>query len=649
MDRSRRGVDDAADDCRWLAGTAGVGKTALATRWLHSYRASHPDGALYADLGGSEPGGPANPQHVLASWLRALGVAPADFPAEFAELAALYRTVTADKALVVLADNAFSAAQVRLLLPASEACIVVVTSRFRLGGLRIDGFELLTLDCFPVPTGAALLSKLMGIEQPSGQLRVLESLSRRCHGHPLALSIAGAHFANRPERPAQLITLLPDHTPMTMSVDDLSVRGVFDVSYDELEPTAARLYRLLAMHPGTEFTVEPAAAGLDESLATTGHALRQLLNANLITAIQEHRYRHHDLLREHAIELAEKHDAKSARQAALRRMIEWYLRRTAAADLVMNPLPRRFSPVYEDLDDARFTEPQQAHDWFAHEHANVLASQHLAAEHGWDGLVYQFAETLWNPLRPSHAADELAETQQRGADAARRCGHVLESVCLTRLGFAETNRRNHEAAVQACTAAVERATELGSGWAQSAALATRARARTAADDPRGALTDLGHALEIDEELGEPRSVALRHRRIGQAYTHPKITDYAQAIWHLHKSTEIMLSLGDEIGHARAVTYLAEAHLSAGQCDATLFELSRVVRALRSYGAPTYLAHAYTVMGRAHAHLDHVAEARDCFTDAIDLYTAAGPAMTKAAEAVRQLRAQLGQGPDNPAD
>lgn len=625
-----------------LTGLGGVGKTALAVQWLHDCRDSHPDGALYADLGGWSSGGPTTPQAVLAAWLRALGVPVDDLPVDLNELAALYRTVTADRALVVLADNAISVAQVRPLLPASATSIIAVTSRKRLAGLRIAGFDYLDLECLLAPIGASLLAKLSGVDGTTPeQRRVFELLSQRCHGHPLALSIAGAHLATRPSRTAdQLITLLPHHHPLAISMDDASVRGVFDVSYDELEPTAARLYRLLAEHPGAEFTSEPAAAGLKGTLAITEHALAQLVDANLLTEIRDHRYRHHDLLREHATELADRHDTKSARHAAKRRMIEWYLRRTAAADLAINSFPRRFSPVYEDLNGATFINPRQALDWFADERANILASQQLAAEHDWDGLVYQFAEALWNPLRPNYASDELAETQQLGADAARRCKHVLESVCLTRLGFAESNRGNTEAAVAACTAAYECATDHGSQWAQSAALSTRARAFTAADDPRRALTDLAEALEIDEEQGERRSVALRHRRIGEAYTHPKITDYPQAIWHLRKATEIMSSLADEIGHARVVTYLARAHLGAGQCDAALFELRRVLRPLQSSGASAYLADVYTLMGRAHAELGHLDDADVCFADAIAQYAAIGPGTAKAADEVRQRRDQL---------
>jgi hypothetical protein len=152
-------------------------------------------------------------------------------------------------------------------------------------------------------------------------------------------------------------------------------------------------------------------------------------------------------------------------------VIEWHLRRTAAADVAINPRSRRFSPVYEQLDTEPFSNAEQALDWFAVERANVLASQYCAAQQGWDGLVFQLAEAVWNPLRPSYLADDLVDTQRLGMAAAERCQHVLEAVFLARLGFGESNRGHHEAAITACTSVIERASAFGDGWVQSAALA----------------------------------------------------------------------------------------------------------------------------------------------------------------------------------
>lgn len=627
-----------------LTGLGGVGKTELAARWLIGQRHSHPDGELYADLSVSCDGRSASPQGVLASWLRALGIPADDLPADVAGLIALYRSVTADKSHLVLVDSAVSAALVRPLIPASPTSTIVATSRYRLQELVMAGFQPLDLGCFEPHAGGSLLAALLGQPTPPDQSGVLETLASRCHGHPLALVIAGAHLATNPHRsPTDLITYLDsDHgATLAMRADEASAGGLLDMTYDDLDIDAARLYRLLASHPGTEFTADPLAAALDLPTVQVEALLTRLLNAHLITPVGNARYRQHDLLREHSRVLTEQHDDPAVRRTTVRSMIEWYLRRTAAADMAINPRPPRFSPVYEQLDTKPFANAEQALDWFAVERANVLASQYLAAQQRWDGLVYQLAEVVWNPLRPSYFADDLVATQQLGVDAAQRCQHPLEAVFLARLGFGETNRAHHEAAITACTSAVERATTFGDAWVQSAALSTRARAFTAAGQPRAALVDLGSALPLDEQRGDRRSIALRHRRIGQAYAHPEIADFPQAIWHLREAAKTMDALGDEMAHARVMTYLAEAHVNARQPDAALFTLRRIEGALASCGSLRYRGHAYTVMGRAHAQLGHTADADRCYRDALDLYAEAGPSATADREAVVLLHNVLG--------
>ncbi|MFD5089204.1 hypothetical protein ACFWMR_01290 [Amycolatopsis thailandensis] len=626
-----------------LTGLAGIGKTELAVRWLLDQRADHPDGELYADLSAWRDQPPVRPHQVLAGWLRALGIPPDDLPDDPAELTALYRSVTAEKSLLVLVDNIFSAEQVRLLIPASPSSTILATSRRQLRGLLLAGFHPVDLTYFTPDAGGTMLAALLG-QPPPGELGELRALASRCHGHPFALAVAGVHLAANPHRsPADLITRLnTDHgATLALHVDEASVGGILDMSYDDLDVDTARLYRLLAVHPGAEFTADPLAVALDQPVAEVEHGLTLLADAHLVTAVAAGRFRQHDLPREHAQALAEQHDDKSVRRAALRSMIEWYLRRTAAADMAINPRSRRFSPVYEQLDTEPFSNVELALNWFTLERANVLASQYLAAQQGWDGLVFQLAEAVWNPLRPSYFADDLVQTQELGIVSAQRCKHILEAVFLTRLGFGESNRAHHDAAITVCTTAIERATAFGDSWVQAAALSTRARALTAAGQPRTALEDLGSALHLDEQRGDRRSIALRHRRIGQAYAHPEIADFPQATWHLREAADLMEALGDQSGHARVITYLAEVHVAARQPDAALFTLRRIDDTLASCGSSRYRGHAYTVMGRAHAQLGNNADADRCYGNALALFADAGSGAAADREAVLKLRYELG--------
>lgn len=412
------------------------------------------------------------------------------------------------------------------------------------------------------------------------------------------------------------------------------------MSYDDLDTDTARLYRLLADHPGAEFTADPLAAALDRPIADVRHGLALLVEARLVIGVARDRYRRGDLPHRHVQALWDQHDEPGARRPALRSMIEWYLRRTAAADLAINSRSPRFSPVYEHLDTDPFTSVRQAQDWFTVEQANILASQHHAAQEGWDGLVFQLAETVWNPLRAGYCADELVDTQQLGVNAARDCQHPLEAVLYARLGFGETNRGRHDAAITACTTGLDRARVFGDVWAQATALSTRARAYTAADQPRRALIDLGRALVLDEERGDRRGIALRHRRIGQAYAHPQIADYAQALWHLREAAARTDAFGDQAAHVRVMTYLAGVHVEAGQPDAALFSLARFDDALTSSGSPRYRSHAHTIRGRAHAQLGDAAKASQCYATALDVLTEAGHGAAFDRDAVTALRCAL---------
>ncbi|WP_158852883.1 hypothetical protein [Saccharothrix deserti] len=191
-----------------VAGLGGVGKIGLAVRWLDRHHDRHPDGVLHVDLNGWSGHPPPTTGQVLAGWLRALGVAADDLPADVAELTALYRTVTSDKALAVLIDDTRSADQVQPLVSATARGTTLVTSRHRLAGLAVVGFRTLDLDCFPAATGVALLAGLLDENRRPIGHELLRALADRCHGHPLALTIAGATSPRIPDA-----TRTPDHPP----------------------------------------------------------------------------------------------------------------------------------------------------------------------------------------------------------------------------------------------------------------------------------------------------------------------------------------------------------------------------------------------------------------------------------------------------
>ena len=627
-----------------LSGPGGIGKTALALRWFAHRGDDYPDGALYTDLSLATGRGTADVAPILAGWLHALGLSLSELPDDVEALAALYRSVTAQRSLHILVDNATSATQIRPLLPASPRSAVLVTSHHRLTSLAVHGFSLLDVGYFDPAAGAALLGAWLGPESAAHQ-DVLEALAHRLHGLPLAVTLAAAYLATAPPvcaNPADLLDRLTTHpdAPLAPGMDTASLGELLTMTYDSLDPLAATLFRLTSLHPGTQFTAAPLAAALDADIASVRDALTRLESARMATLVAPERYEIPSPLRPGARELAEKHDADRTRRARRRAMVEWYLHHTIAADQAINPRSRRYSPAHPAVGTLAFPGAEQARAWFDLERATVLSSQHMAARTGWDDLVAQFAEALWNLLKPGFFAEDLAASQQRGILATRHYGEIPVAVFLARLGFAETTRGRYAAAIDACTRALESAQHLGDPFLVSMARSTRARAYILDGDPRAALDDLFPALADAERAGDAMGIALRLGRIGDAYAHPDIADYDRAIQHYTAAAEAMAELQDAEQEAHIRTRLAMVYLSANRPGYALLAMDSVTPDLSAWGPPRHRALACTTLGRIHAQLNNSAEARRCLRRSLEIYPENDPGTAPERESVLELLREL---------
>ena len=263
-----------------VAGTAGVGKTALAVRWAHRVAGQFPDGQLYVNLRGYDPGQAMTPGEALAAFLRAMGVADQDIPLEETERAARYRSLLAGRRMLVVLDNAATEQQVRPMLPGTGTAMVLVTSRDSLAGLVArDGAQRLDLDLLPLAEAVTLLRTLIG-ERADTDPAVAETLAGLCARLPLALRVAAELAATRPEAPlAELVAELAGRRDRLELLDTgadphSAVASVFSWSYQHLPADAARMFRLLGLHPGQDWD-QYAAAALSDT-ASVAQAARML-------------------------------------------------------------------------------------------------------------------------------------------------------------------------------------------------------------------------------------------------------------------------------------------------------------------------------------------------------------------------------------
>ena len=340
---------DAAVVISVIAGTAGVGKTALAVHWAHRVAARFPDGQLYVNLRGFDPCGPAaDPAQALRGFLDAFALPPERIPASLDAQMALYRSLLAGKRVLVVLDNARDAEQVRPLLPGSPGCLAIVTSRNHLTGLiATQGAHPLDLDLLTPAEARELLARRLGTGRAGGEPEAVDEIIAGCAGLPLALTIAAARAATSPGFPLDVFAAELREASRVLDPFDAGdvatdVRAVFSWSYRALSPDAARLFRLLSLHPGPDITVTAAASLAGIPAARARALLAELTRGHLLAEPRPGQYAFHDLLRAYATEQTHAHDDDDARRSAAGRVLDHCLHAAHAAATLIDPY---FAPV----------------------------------------------------------------------------------------------------------------------------------------------------------------------------------------------------------------------------------------------------------------------------------------------------------------
>ncbi|WP_081976031.1 BTAD domain-containing putative transcriptional regulator [Amycolatopsis sp. MJM2582] len=320
-----------------ISGIGGVGKTWLALRWARQNAARFPDGQLYVDLRGFDPSGPPLPsESALHGLLESLGVERARIPSGADTRAAVYRSLVADRRMVIVLDNARDSAQVAPLLPGGESCVVLITGRHRMGGLVArHGAVPLVVDTLAGDEARQLLTGCLGVRRVSAERESVAELVRRCAGLPFALSVVAARATTNPGLPLRsLAEELKERSTRLDAIDSgdtaTNLRAVFSCSYDALSATAVRLLGLLSLAPGQASSVRAA-----QCLAGTSSirkVLRELEDGSLLHQDGAGRYQMHGLLRLYAAERATADIDAADRVSAVNRLAEFYLSAAYATD-----------------------------------------------------------------------------------------------------------------------------------------------------------------------------------------------------------------------------------------------------------------------------------------------------------------------------
>ncbi|MFI6599710.1 BTAD domain-containing putative transcriptional regulator [Nonomuraea sp. NPDC050536] len=609
-----------------IDGGAGVGKTTLAVHWAHRAQARFPDGQLYVDLRGFDATcSVMAPADAVRGVLETLGVPAERMPATLEARTALYRSLLADRRVLVVLDNARDAEQVRPLLPGSPGCMAVVTSRNRMPGLvAAQGAHPLSLDLLPVAESRELLARRLGQARVQAEPDAVEEIIARCARLPLALAVIAARAAGRPGLPLAALAAELRATAGLLDAFDgedvaTQVRAVFSWSYRALGAGAARLFRLFAVHPGPDLGLTAAAglAGVPPRQARL--LLAELTRAHLVLEHVPGRYSFHDLLRAYATELVHAHDPLAERQAALRRLFDHYLHTACAAARLLSPhrepFPLAPSAPYVALDEP--ADHRWALSWFAAEDAVLLATITQAADTGHATHAWQLVWAVSPYLDRRGRWHEQIAVQKTTLAAVLQEGDLAGQAHTHRsLGWTYTRLDRHADAHAHLRLALELYGELGDHTGKAHTHGNLSGVLERQGRPREALGQAQAALELYRAAGHTAGQARALNAVG--WQHALLGDHAQALEHCQAALALHEETGDRHGQATTWDSLGYAHhhLGAHRRAVTCYE--QALDLFREGGDRYNEADTLTHLGDTHHAAGDAPAAHRAWRQALDI-------------------------------
>jgi DNA-binding SARP family transcriptional activator/tetratricopeptide (TPR) repeat protein len=569
-----------------VSGTAGVGKTALAVHWAHRARDEFADGQLYVNLRGFDPtGSPVTPAEAVREFLDAFDVSPERIPASFDAQVGLYRSLLAERRVLVVLDNARDAEQVRPLLPGAPGCVVVVTSRNQLSGLITEGVHPLPLDLLSAAEARELLARRLGGRRVAAEPRAVSQIIALCARLPLALAIVAARAATHPG--FGLAALASELRQTRGTLDEFAgadpatdARAVFSWSYLQLGPDVARLFRLLGLHPGPDISTPAAASLTGLQPVQVRPLLAELVQAQLIVEHTPGRYTFHDLLRAYATEQAHLVDSGDQRDAAIHRMLNHYVCTAHVAARLLRPNRDAIAavPLQPGVTPENLADYLPALAWFTAEHAVLLGVLDHAAETGWDLHTWHLAWTLADFLDWQMHWHDYAATQRSALAAAKRLADPSREADAHRI--------------------------LG-------------RAYTRLDRLDDAHAHLRDALDLYRQCGDQAGQGHAHHDLG--FILELRGCYPEALDHARREHEMFRSAGHRHGEALALNAIGWSHALLGDYQQALTHCQQALALLQEFGDRPVQAATWGSLGYTHHHLGDDTRAIACYQRALDLF------------------------------
>jgi DNA-binding SARP family transcriptional activator/tetratricopeptide (TPR) repeat protein len=574
-----------------IGGMAGIGKTTLAVHWAHQVAEHFPDGQLYLNLRGFHPTGSImSVAEAIRSLLDSFGIPAHQIPAGLDAQTAMYRSLLAGRRVLIVLDNVRDDEHARPLLPGAPGCLAIVTSRNQLSGLVAgEGARPITLDVLSEPDALEFLTRRLGEQRVALERRSATQIARLCGCLPLALAIVSARAAMNPAFTLDSIAaeLREKHGSLEAFAGEgprTNARAVFSWSYRTLTPAAARLFRLLALHPGPDCGVSAVAALSAQSAAEVRPSLLELSRAHLIFETVPGRFGCHELLRVYGAELGQEPAFAAESTAAVHRLLDYYLHSAYSADVARAPSRERFllQPPTPGASPQQFSDPHAATSWLDTERPVLLAvieqdSPRADSQHSW-----QLAATMEIYLDRNGRWQEQFTAQTAALTAARRLDDLRGK------------------------AYAHRALGLVSGR-----LAKWPQARD----------HLQHAFELFGQVGDPAGQGQVHRY--RAFLANERGRHHDALENYQLACVLYRSAGQVSGEASIYNEIGWTYILLGEYAKALEECGRALAMHQAQGHRNGQAAAWDSLGYAHHHLGQYDKALAAFEHALQLYRALG--------------------------
>ena len=605
-----------------VLGRPGVGKSTLATHVAQRLATEYfPDGQLYCDLRGLG-GQPVDPAQALKRFLRALGIPGEAIPDSLDECAEMYRTLLADRRILVLLDDAVSESQVMPLLPGTGSSSVLVTSRSLLTAL--PGARRFDVQPLGPRRALQLLGQIIGEHRVEAEAEAARVLIGLVSGLPLALRIIGARLAARPHWSLSSMRsrLESEHRRLDeLAHGELSIRASLSLSYDGLAAADRRLLCLLSLDGGTEIPGWLGAALVDDPTARPTDLFEPLIDMRLldITTMDqggEIRYGLSLIVRTFAYERLAAEIPDAERVGAVRRMVGGWLALAERAHkeiyggtytLVSGQAERWYPP--EDLVRRCLRDPL---GWLESEQSNLLSAVELAARSGLDELCWELATTLVTLFEARGYPDLWERTHRIALAAVQQAGNERgQAAVLGSLGTLYLHRGEHEAAGPYLSAALGMFERIGESRGQALCLRDLARIERHHGDDDQALalyrSAERHFVRAEDVIGRAYVLGeMAHITMRQA-------DFARTRSYLDEALGICRSTGFDRGQALVLRRLGQMLMYQQQYEAaerTLLEVLAMVRASGDLVGEGYVLHD---LGRVSAELRHVEQAVEYYS------------------------------------